>query len=138
MAGELIERLRAAIDETEEVALAAAGLGASGRNWRRDLISCVEDADGGLIVYGEGTPTRERADHIARHDPASVLRMVTAHRKILELHVSNPLTQDMVRISDGTPVATCISCGGWYAMKTGTEWPCATLLALAEVYSIES
>lgn len=85
----LVDKIRAAIDETEEMALAAGAsfLGTSGHTWRRDLISCVEDADGRLVVYGEGAPTSAQADHIALHDPERELRMVRAHRTIVDEYV---------------------------------------------------
>lgn len=36
------------------------------------------------VVYGEGSPSDEQADHIARHDPARVLRQCAAFRVALE------------------------------------------------------
>lgn len=71
---------------------------ASGRSWGNlaigprwvtacaDCSGSVEDADsGGTIVHDEGMPTAEQAQHIARHDPARVLREVAAKRAILAL-----------------------------------------------------
>ncbi|WP_109527233.1 MULTISPECIES: DUF6221 family protein [Nocardia] len=36
------------------------------------------------IVYGEGYPLEAEAEHIARHDPARVLRQATAIRHVVE------------------------------------------------------
>lgn len=84
---DLVAWLRQQLDDDEEVASDAAGLSASRSRWMRDAISCVVDAtDNGLIVYGEGTPTPEQAEHIARHDPARILREVEVKRRIMEKH----------------------------------------------------
>lgn len=44
----------------------------------------VTDADGDPLIYDEGTPSLAEAAHIARHDPARVLREVEAKRAIVE------------------------------------------------------
>jgi hypothetical protein len=78
----LVEWLRQQITEDEQVALDAGG-----SRWKRELYDYVVEAtDNGFIVCGEGRPSGGRADHIARHDPARVLREVAAKRKMLELH----------------------------------------------------
>lgn len=117
----LIAQIRDALDETEEMALAAGASfqGASGRAWKRDGISSVEDADGRLIVYGEETPTSAQADHIALHDPERELRVVAAHRTIVARHVRGV-------IADG-------ECG-----QCGDPWPCGDLRALAGVYDADA
>lgn len=85
MTDDLVTWLRQQLNDDEEVASDAAGPSASRRRWMRDAISCVVDAtDNGLIVYGEGTPTSEQADHIVRWDPARVLAEVDAKRRILD------------------------------------------------------
>jgi uncharacterized protein DUF6221 len=43
----------------------------------------VTDDGGSVVVYDEGSPTFLQAQHIARHDPARVLREVAAGRAIL-------------------------------------------------------
>ena len=43
----------------------------------------VTDATGEPVIYDEGTPSLEEAAHIARHDPARVLRDVEADRALL-------------------------------------------------------
>lgn len=62
-------------------------------------------------------------------------RMIAAHRKILALHAPGVA---LTTLTDSTTVTSCTSCGGWYTMKTGTEWPCDTVRALAEAYRIEA
>ncbi len=44
----------------------------------------VEDLEtGSTVVHDEGMPTHAQAEHIARHDPARVLRDVASKRRIL-------------------------------------------------------
>jgi hypothetical protein len=91
---ELLDFLRAALDEDEQAAGDAAGLGVSRRHWTREAISCVVNAtDSKLIVYGEGVPTPEQAEHIARWDPARVLAEVEAKQQRIEWLLS--LEHDM-------------------------------------------
>lgn len=40
-------------------------------------------AFGDVVSYDEGAPSEHQADHIAANDPAHVLRLIAAHRKIL-------------------------------------------------------
>jgi hypothetical protein len=47
------------------------------------MSSVVDDATGAPLIYNEGSPTPEEAAHIARHDPARVLREVAAKRAVL-------------------------------------------------------
>ena len=61
-------------------------------------------------------PSKYDAQHIARHDPARVLRQAEAHRRILAVH----------QLEDGG----CESC-------TSEYWPCPTVRALAHAYGIE-
>jgi hypothetical protein len=46
----------------------------------------IEDANGAVVVYDEGSPTDAEAEHIALHDPARVLAEVVAKRRILDEH----------------------------------------------------
>jgi hypothetical protein len=87
---ELVEFLRARLDEE-----AAAAREASGR-WRRAGINSVEDSDGRLVIYGDGSaPTSAEAEHIASHDPARVLADVEAKRRIVaELEHADPYDMD--------------------------------------------
>lgn len=123
---ELIAWLRQQLDEDERVARAATE-GASGR-WRRITngtgggVSYDDGPDdwpvwstNGVVVYDEGFPTKPQAEHIARWDPARVLREVEAKRLILSEHAG-------VDVCD--------------AHDANLETvPCPTLLALALSYS---
>ena len=40
----------------------------------------------GITIYNEGGHTAEQADHIARHDPARILREVVAKRALMASH----------------------------------------------------
>ncbi|MET8278257.1 DUF6221 family protein [Micromonospora sp. NPDC005174] len=87
MTDDRIAWLTAQIDDDEQLAHDAGGRNGPHGHWTRDgSISCVVDADNKLIVYGEGEPTSDQADHIARHDPARVLRRIERDRRTLELH----------------------------------------------------
>ena len=108
MADDLVARLRAALDETERIALAVAD-----EQWAEDVAAAE-----GWNEYHEAVRM-----HIVRHGPASVLRMVAAHRKILDEVVKadaesqkDPYEKAMV--------------GYWEGLSTAVE-------ALAEGYGIE-
>lgn len=84
--GHLTWWLRQQLDADAETARAAHHDG-SGR-WTADESDAwagrVEDADGFVVVYDEGSPSAQQAAHIARHDPASVLADVAAKRRIVD------------------------------------------------------
>jgi hypothetical protein len=110
---DLAEFVKARLDED-----AAAAIDAGGGRW---------EAKDGHVRYAGSPPsanavapwTYEYAPHIARHDPARVLREVKAKRAILADH-------EPVRHEGRMMCATCL--GGY------TFWPCPTLLALAAVW----
>lgn len=77
--------LNARLDEDEAAARAAGG-----RSWRQPdpertpgWVEDDSDSIDRIVVYDEGAPTAGQAAHIARHDPARVLREVEAGRIIL-------------------------------------------------------
>lgn len=79
------------IDEAQRSAEAARGQG-DGR-WHHDASypnGYVYDGGVQPVVYDEGTPSAEEAEHIAAWDPATVLRRCEADRKILARHTLNP------------------------------------------------
>lgn len=139
---DLITKLRAAIDEIEQAANACAAT-----DWRMPTEYSIVDRDtdgwqgapDDSVIFSIGDDRRDEAIHAISHDPDTVLRMVAAHRKILDLHAP-----------DG---GMCITCCGlpdieetWDSeteVET-REWrrddlthPCPTLLAIAEGYGIE-
>jgi hypothetical protein len=111
---ELIAKIRAALDEDERAATEALLLAVDNRGEWTYAERRVTGGPGLLIV---GHIPANRGRHIARHDPARVLRQVAAMRKILDIH---GLETD--------------PCGG---AGLSSEWPCSTVLALAEAYGIE-
>jgi len=50
----------------------------TGEDWRPEVGS-----DAGKIVFAEGAPTAAQASHIARHDPARVLRDIVSARSLV-------------------------------------------------------
>jgi hypothetical protein len=78
-----VANLRAGLDEDE----AAANACQSPSPWKPSShpsgSSVVDDAAGDPLIYNEGSPSLDEARHIARHDPARVLREVEAMRAIL-------------------------------------------------------
>jgi len=137
----LVEFLEARLDEDEAVARAAIPtLGRAKHElpdgppyfewvqvpgdgvWRADYRT-VEGI--GFEIYDEGGHGDEEAAHIARHDPARVLREVEAKRAILAEHE---------RVGE-----TCETCSDTYHGFDCEGWeepyPCPTLRALAAVYA---
>jgi hypothetical protein len=69
------------------------------------------------------------AAHIARHDPARVLREVEAKRAIMAAH---PAADDEGQLF----CSTCVSDAELYDEEFGAgRWPCVTVRALIAVYS---
>jgi hypothetical protein len=96
---DLIAFVNARLDEAASAANAAAQsgnqfAGADGHDprWQQDPghnggeIRDMCSPRGCIVVFDEGAPGREQAAHIARHDPARVLREVGAKRKIIAEH----------------------------------------------------
>lgn len=81
---ELVRWLGEQLDADAAIATAARGQG-EGR-WRHVTdyhTGRVEDERGETVVYDEGAPLPEEAEHIAEHDPARVLREINAKRELL-------------------------------------------------------
>ncbi|MGH3222260.1 MAG: DUF6221 family protein [Streptosporangiaceae bacterium] len=89
----IAEFLAARLDEDEAAAKACQAPSpwkAADQEWDHWIIT---DATGDVVIYDEGTPSLEEAAHIARHDPARVLRDVAADRKLLAAY-AHALTAD--------------------------------------------
>lgn len=141
MSADLVDRLRAALDETERVARAA------GAAWtlegERDelLLDFGGHTTTAIGFYEDDALRPAEAAHIVRHDPASVLRMVAAHRKILNLHdprANLDAAGGERALQRFATAYYCPTCGGrdWDIEEIGDE-PCDTLKALAEAYGVE-
>ncbi|MDJ0405865.1 DUF6221 family protein [Rhodococcus erythropolis] len=135
----IVEFLEARIAEDEAVAQDA---GARAMEWRSSNGSVAgggkpyvddwsEDEPltqyGGevTIVYDEGWPEDVEAEHIARQDPDRILREVAAKRKIINDH---RVGSWYVYTDDDT--RACETCG-----DSTVRWPCATIGALAAIFS---
>jgi Family of unknown function (DUF6221) len=82
---DLVEFLQARLDEWEAKARAAMH-GSKGVWTHVDPVrrtGAIEDDRGETVVYDEGSPTGEQADHIVANDPARVLREVEAKRQLV-------------------------------------------------------
>ncbi len=125
------------VAETQRIAEAARGQGAG--QWRHESShpnGYVYDERDQPVVYDEGAPFPEEAEHIAFHDPASVLRQCAADRKILAEH---PYTTRVINPIDGSTSAGfgCETCHDWDGVPEG-RGNCATILAVAEAYGMEA
>ena len=112
----LIDFIEARLAEDESAAQAAGG-----DTWQIDSGSWLVSNSHGPVVYDEGKPSEEQADHIARHDPARVLREVAAKRAILA-------SESSVTLPEWHP-----DCGGdWVLSGDGffaNYWPDNTVSA---------
>lgn len=79
-----------------------------------------------LIIYDEGGHDLEHATHIARHDPARVLREVTAKRAVVVEHAPYAAPWNY---SEPHLCGACSGGGG-----EGAPYPCPTLCHIASVY----
>jgi hypothetical protein len=151
--GDLVERLRAKIDEAEAIARAAdAGPRWSARvptdgpvvdigeevAWSREIDYAVwrcEDEQDGCPEVARGYAAEAR--HIAANDPAHVLRTIQAHRKIIERHKPRPLmNNDGVRVVE-MQCSACVAVDeiDWFNDEIAYEsFPCDDVLALASIY----
>ena len=129
---ELTGFITARLDEDEAVAKAAAGDGPEWtvRSHPADS-AMIRDNEGLVLIYDEGTPTDKEAAHIARHDPARVLREVEAKRAIATMHQPYDCMEPKGQ--------RCHRCASDKAYKSGAAiheaWPCPTLRALAAAWS---
>lgn len=136
---DLVERLRAAIDEDERAARYALQVGGTGV-WTEvsSGVLCLEGVDGwdGLHALGDQRLTR----HMEVHDPARVLRQVAAHREILaeHEHMTWGVGGSIYEYRPEREERGCRICA--YNDKTemvdAAGW-CATVRALARAYGIE-
>lgn len=115
MATDLAEFLRARLDEDERAARLAQEV--RGVDDWTDLV---------LGVKVEGADIEVATPHLARCDPARVLREVEAKRAIIAAHATDP---------DGHCSVCLTTRDRWQEDWPLDEWPCQTILAVAAVYS---
>jgi hypothetical protein len=123
-----LEALRRHLDEDERVARAAIGHYGGGRDWvevsPNDHPGLVGDMKGDVVTFGQregGGTWQPRAEHIARHDPARVLRWVRAAREILDRHR---------KITTSFGAETCDQCYEFGHLG----YPCQEVESLMSVY----
>lgn len=120
----LVEFVTARLDEDERVALAAAP-GPWTANAECDEVLAVDGihvADGFSL---SGAQLRATVDHIARHDPASVLRDVAAKRMVVAAWASydeaTPYNERAALLVDGAKRA--MACAIFAFAKTYADHP---------------
>jgi hypothetical protein len=133
--GDVAAFITSRLDEDEAVAKAAieSNPGSKGE-WSADGDHAnggyVKGADDETIIYAGGEPRLQEAEHVARHDPARVLREIEAHRLTVKLHD---------RVHD-CPVTVPVGDPGRFreGMYVSTEHiedgDCTTLCALAAIW----
>lgn len=143
---DIVEFLAARLDE-DEIAIKAMGVEGAGRWWVGQRFDGSLDPEGstvfvdvrrsdGLGYIHLGTPgmfAGPTAIHIARHDPARVLREVAAKRKLLAEHKHVPAVQSEAAHVYDFGCQTChvdTHCGE----TMGLGW-CETVRLMAGVYN---
>lgn len=138
---DLVDKLSAAIDEDERIATRAAGAHGGSAEWQ--FVPASDDAEpvvaiGDHLLHSdyhraEHPLLPSEIQHVARHDPARVLRMVAAHRKILDVH-----RIETRHIEGWRAEYSCNRCD-WtpeeHLWNDGQA--CEAIMALAEVYGID-
>lgn len=149
---DLIAFLNARLDEDESGAKALASkpwkaepvvYGRPEDGWGEPNTWEIETVDGQTIVHhqtheGGGIYEEEVAAHIARHDPARVLREVAAKRAILAVHVPERRRVWIQNEDGGTNFGdlVCVTCYRPQVNEgTNPWWPCTTVRILAAVYA---
>lgn len=127
---DIVGFIAARLDEDEKLARATAGdltyRVEDGLRWiydaGRSAAAIIMDGRGEEVLHQEGLgyPLETQAEHIARHDPARVLRDVAAKLRIVGRH--------------GAYEGRCVVCctgddEGWHV------WPCGTIRDLASVWA---
>lgn len=139
---ELVQFLRARYDEDEQIARRAGGR--SEHTWEADLSGkdpnglpswpiAVRYTTGGRLRGAVANlpimqeRSEDRMVHIARHDPARILRDIKARRQLVEVHHA-----DLIEVVNADREERS---DYWCAECDGEPFPCRTLRLLASVYA---
>ncbi|MEU3161810.1 DUF6221 family protein [Streptomyces griseoincarnatus] len=135
---DLVQWLRAQLDEDERMARAAGG---EAWQWEHGYGDMCNDrtcpygelaTDEAVIMQVHGFDVRQDdrqvADHIAAHDPARVLSEIDAKRRLVDLHTKDEYYDGCVICDNGNNSCGCMS--GWH-----WTYPCDTLKILALPYA---
>lgn len=130
---DLLERLKGALDETERIARRAA---AFEPDWTydRETFTVTSVTYSIAARKADGTPINDvDGEHIALNDPASVLRQVAAHRKLMAWH---PVE---TRTTGGITEYTCYC--HWDPYMEVSSWHpqvlCDLTAAIAGIYELD-
>ncbi|MFF8910178.1 DUF6221 family protein [Streptomyces olivaceoviridis] len=124
---DLVQWLRAQLDEDERIARAA-----TPGPWEQDepeRCDFLRSGDGYVVDCGGSRAPRENAQHVARHDPARVLREIDAKRQLLDEHKPD---RPKGRPNMERHCLTCTTAQAWD--ETAREANCLTLQLLALPY----
>ncbi|MCL6734393.1 DUF6221 family protein [Streptomyces neyagawaensis] len=83
---DLVQWLRAQLDQDERIARRAGGLAWSRPPEYLGDPAAIRDSEQERVVCYEGWPSEGQAVHIAEWDPARVLREIDAKRRIIDQH----------------------------------------------------
>lgn len=116
----LVAFLTARLDEDEETAREATAQ--TSEYWQPYFKQVIAPGSRYETEAAEANSS-EAASHIARHDPARILREITAKRAVLDRHQPGEHW-------DGTPICRWCSPG-----EARLSWPCNDVRDLAAIYS---
>lgn len=113
----IVAFIRDRLEQDRTIALAAGG-----KAWRQyDPLrehGRIEEVGGDVVTYDEGSPTEGQAVHIARHDPARVLRDVQADLAVLFEHDEAECCSTCLDDVDGCPTFRALA----YKHADHPEW----------------
>jgi len=126
---DLVQFLRARLDEDEQAAAAASD--GPWTPWRKARLHGLGQLEHAVMLPGDGIGSRATivtaswldAEHIARHNPARVLAEVDAKRRILDLHEAAEF--------EYADADVCLSCDSGGPLP----YPCPTVRLLALPYA---
>ena len=124
------EFIRARLDEDER-AVVAASVEYEGETWTAagDSVNTITVSN--IAATVEKTYSQGVAEHIARHDPARVLRQAGITRALVAGHTRD----DWFEFADET-TGSCKACSNYCPeCRSLVRWPCGTLRLIASIWS---